>query len=489
MQEPNDIDAYSRDRYKARRESYMTTRPASKYDDVVSDDSSNIRADARQRHESASRRYDEPYDTKSYEQQENAIDHYDRSRYSSYDASSASYSISNGNVAALQHRGSKKPVIITILVIFALLVLAWALFFPKTFEVTVNGQKTTVWFWNTLQTLVDDGYASPQPGDLIAVDGSVAEFGGGDTLHAVINGEETSDPNTFLSKDAVITISDGNDVEEEYTETYEAIPFEQNTDPVTLSSYYDGAVHVVSGGVEGKMAVRTGNVSGRTMSYVVEQPVNAGFSAYSPAVGEDKVIALTFDDGPWPNSTKEILSILKQNGAHATFFVIGEQCQDNAEVLKQIVADGNQIATHSYDHASGKGNGVDLTLMPADEQIKEIEDGFSAIESVTGTQVSRVMRAPGGNYYGDLVDTLKPYVTAEIGWDVDTLDWTRPGVDTIVDKLLTVEPGQIVLMHDGGGDRSQTVAALRKALPILKSRGYSFVTIDELLAYGMPQFE
>ena len=94
------------------------------------------------------------------------------------------------------------------------------------------------------------------------------------------------------------------------------------------------------------------------------------------------------------------------------------------------------------------------------------------------------MRAPGGNFHDSIIDTLWPYVDAEIGWDVDTHDWSRPGVDSIVESLLSVEPGQVVLMHDGGGDRSQTVEALRQALPILAERGYRFVTISELLSSG-----
>lgn len=102
-----------------------------------------------------------------------------------------------------------------------------------------------------------------------------------------------------------------------------------------------------------------------------------------------------------------------------------------------------------------------------------------------GYQVSHVMRAPGGNYYGPMVETLASHVTAEFAGDVDTLDWSRPGVDAIVQRILSVQPGQIVLMHDGGGDRSQTVEALRIALPQLKEQGYRFVTVDEMLEYGV----
>ena len=98
--------------------------------------------------------------------------------------------------------------------------------------------------------------------------------------------------------------------------------------------------------------------------------------------------------------------------------------------------------------------------------------------------MTHVLRAPGGNYYGPLVDNLKDLVDAEVGWDVDTEDWSRPGAGAIESALLSAKPGDVVLMHDGGGDRSQTVEALRSALPKLAVQGYKFVTVDELMAYG-----
>ena len=95
-----------------------------------------------------------------------------------------------------------------------------------------------------------------------------------------------------------------------------------------------------------------------------------------------------------------------------------------------------------------------------------------------------MMRAPGGNFHDEIINTLWPYLDAEIGWDVDTEDWARPGADAIAARILSVEPGQVILMHDGGGDRSQTVEALRQALPELTARGFKCVTISELLSYN-----
>ena len=90
-------------------------------------------------------------------------------------------------------------------------------------------------------------------------------------------------------------------------------------------------------------------------------------------------------------------------------------------------------------------------------------------------------RAPGGNFNDSVANDLRSMVQGEIGWNIDTEDWRRPGVDTIASRIKSAGPGEVILMHDGGGDRSQTVAALREALPYLKSQGYKFVTISELI--------
>ena len=98
-----------------------------------------------------------------------------------------------------------------------------------------------------------------------------------------------------------------------------------------------------------------------------------------------------------------------------------------------------------------------------------------------------MFRTPGGNYDEDVMKNIAPLISAEIGWDIDTEDWQRPGADAIASQIESAWPGAIILMHDGGGDREQTVAALKQALPKLKEQGYSFVTMDELLKYEMEE--
>ena len=152
--------------------------------------------------------------------------------------------------------------------------------------------------------------------------------------------------------------------------------------------------------------------------------------------------------------------------------------------IQRMAAEGHQIGTHSYDHAAtGGGNGVDMTRQSPEKQIEEVQMGQQAIADATGSEASKVFRSPGGNFHDEIIWNLQPYITSEIGWNVDTEDWRRPGADAIAERLLSVKPGDVVLMHDGGGDRSQTIEALKVALPQLRAEGYKFVTIDQLLAY------
>lgn len=356
---------------------------------------------------------------------------------------------------------------------------------PPMYNVTINGTQRLVKNGMTIQEAIDEGYASPTAGNLLAIDGSVITEGGGNAFEATINDETVTDASAALPRDATVQIQNGTDITEEYTETTQTIAHgTSGVDYSSPSSYYNGSIHIYSNGEDGEEVVKTGTQSGISLTEVAKQPKDAGYSSYKVDTGMDKVIALTFDDGPWGETTEQILDILAENDAKATFFEIGNQCAEYASTVKRIIAEGHQIGTHSYDHASGTGQGVNLTFMSASEQRSEIENGFSAIEAAAGTTVSRVMRAPGGNYYGDIITNLSDLVTAEIGWDLDTEDWRKPGADAIAQVIKSATSGDVVLMHDGGGDRSQTVEALKIALPQLKSEGYSFVTIDELLAYG-----
>ena len=352
-------------------------------------------------------------------------------------------------------------------------------------SVTVNGTKTTVWRGATVEKLLDKDIAHPNPGDLLAVDGSMLKEGGGDVCAATINGEKAS-IDTKLPRGAQVQIFDGEDVTEDYTTTEETIKAGTSDDSRDFDAYWSGSIHLLSDGTDGVRTTRTGKVSGKSVSEDTVPAIDAGYTIYTANPGDDKVICLTFDDGPWPETTSQILDILEQNNAKATFFTIGAQISEEPEQVKRANDLGCLVCTHTWDHAAGSGEGVNLTYMSSQEQIDEVQRGYNAIKEVTGEEPPKIMRAPGGNFFGSIIDTLWPYVDAEIGWDVDTEDWRQPGSDAIAEMILSVQPGQIILMHDGGGDRSQTVEALREALPQLIEQGYKCITVEEMLAYGVP---
>ena len=355
---------------------------------------------------------------------------------------------------------------------------------PRDVTVSINGIDKQVTIGTTIEKLIHDGYAYPKPGDLIAVDGTVAKTNCGSRFDAKIDGKKAEGDSAITADTKTVSIKDGSDIDEPYTERTEPISPDASAQPEpTANAYYTAPIHIYRFPSDGEKIVKTGKVSGKTVETVTKQPVSEGVDAVHADTNGEKVVALTFDDGPWPGSTSQILDILKENDAHATFFQIGKQVPALADIEKRIVEEGNQVATHTYDHAAGSGQGVNLTYMTKDEQRTEVTKGFDAIESTLGKKIHHVMRAPGGNYYGSLPKNLSDIVDVEVGWSIDTEDWRRLGSSVIEQRILKAKPGSVILMHDGGGNRSQTIEALRNALPKLKAQGYKFVTIDELLKY------
>ncbi|EDZ95625.1 MAG: polysaccharide deacetylase family protein [Limnospira sp. PMC 1291.21] len=187
---------------------------------------------------------------------------------------------------------------------------------------------------------------------------------------------------------------------------------------------------------------------------------------------ERKVIALTFDDGPWPRTTEQVLDILRKNNIKATFFLIGAALNNNKEIAKKVADEGHALANHTWNHRYHQVSQA--------EAAKEINSTGDLIEEVTGTKTA-LFRPPGGVMTNGLVQYVHSQNQANIMWSVDSADW-RSGTDAIARNVLTqAQPGGIVLMHDGGGNRAPTVAALPRIIAELKRQGYEFVTIPELL--------
>lgn len=347
----------------------------------------------------------------------------------------------------------------------------------KPVEVTLNGDQVTIsGAERSVGGLLDNNVVLVTPGNYVAVDGSTIRQGEGTRCTAKVNGNDTDDMGMHLNGGDKIEISNGTDITEPYTDS------EPQTLPHKTELKGVGAVHLYSNNAQdGEQVTRTGKESGITATVTTKEPIDNIVQYYNVNSNGDKVIALTFDDGPWDKQTDEILDILEQNDAKATFFTVGQCISGHEKELQRAASMGCEIGTHTWDHAEGSGEGVSLIKMSTDERKQEVQKGLEAIKNATGQEASTIFRCPGGNFDTSVATDLEGIVTAEIGWNVDTTDWKKPGADVIAQRIQSAGPGNIILMHDGGGDRSQTIEGLRQALPKLKEQGYSFITVQELL--------
>ncbi|BAY76133.1 polysaccharide deacetylase [Nostoc linckia NIES-25] len=187
----------------------------------------------------------------------------------------------------------------------------------------------------------------------------------------------------------------------------------------------------------------------------------------------EKVIALTFDDGPWPESTKQVLDILKTNNIKGTFFVVGQNLKNYPELGKEIVAQGHIIANHTWHHWYHFFNQQAAAF--------EIDRTTDLIYQVTGVKTT-LFRPPGGMMHNGLVGYAKGQKYTVVMWSADSTDYKQPPVPKLINNVLKdSRPGGIVLMHDGGGNRSRTVQALPEIISNFRKQGYRFVTVPELL--------
>ena len=188
---------------------------------------------------------------------------------------------------------------------------------------------------------------------------------------------------------------------------------------------------------------------------------------------ENKVIALTFDDGPWPKHTAQILDILKKNQVKGTFFVVGRMLKNYPDLGKRIVNEGHTIANHTWNHWYHYFNKQAAAL--------EIDRTSNLIYNTTGVKTT-LFRPPGGKLHNGLAAYAKSKNYTVVMWSADSIDYRLPPPSTLVNRVMRQStPGGIVLMHDGGGNRSSTVAALPMMIENYRKKGYRFVTVPELL--------
>jgi peptidoglycan/xylan/chitin deacetylase (PgdA/CDA1 family) len=185
-------------------------------------------------------------------------------------------------------------------------------------------------------------------------------------------------------------------------------------------------------------------------------------------------VALTFDDGPNAIYTPQILHILEQYGVKVTFFCIGKQVPANARVLQQAHNDGDVIANHSWSHPK-------LIQLSGASIQAQLHMTSIAIHNAIGVY-PLLFRPPYGAYDNFVQGLVAQSGLTSVMWNVDTRDWTRPGVNGIINTALAeVRNGSIILMHDGGGNRSETVEALPTIIRMLQQQGFKLVTVIQLI--------
>ena len=218
---------------------------------------------------------------------------------------------------------------------------------------------------------------------------------------------------------------------------------------------------------------RTGSYDGRVYDVKVSGCVATGPAQVSrgPKV---KRVALTYDDGP-AVLTPSFMARLKSLGVPATFFMIGQQVGGRAALVRQMLADGHMVANHSWSHPNMSGGGPAASA--------QLSKANAAIRKATGFTPC-LFRPPYGGTGADLVRRTRAQGMTSILWSVDPLDWRSPGTGSIVSRVVSgTGPGAIILSHDGGGPRGQTLSALPGIVKALKRKGYEFVTVNELLGY------
>ncbi|MFI9017793.1 polysaccharide deacetylase family protein [Streptomyces griseus] len=220
-----------------------------------------------------------------------------------------------------------------------------------------------------------------------------------------------------------------------------------------------------------------GNVRGRSSPYRLEPmtadhpprfgparpPVRVRPIEHLPEIGHS--IVLSFDDGPDPLHTPDILAVLREHRVRAMFFVCGEMADSNPDLLREMADDGHVVGNHSWSHPL-----IPKLSRPA------IRDELGRTSEVVDRALGSPplwYRAPYGAWNRNSFEIGAELGMEPMAWTVDTLDWKTPGTGTIVRRVLDgAAPGVVVLSHDAGGDRSQSVAALRRYLPRLLDSGY-----------------
>lgn len=333
--------------------------------------------------------------------------------------------------------------------------------------VTVDGAEIEVGAETTVKSLRDGDVFKAAAGDLIGIRGGIVRPSGGARVRVLRNGAPAEDWQRLYRGDVLVSRAGENRVESiEVTEV--PIPFG------TTVKGKGPVADVTREGVAGVRRVTRGAVSlVEIASEVVSEPRDELLVRRSPKPGA-KLVALTFDDGPWPEWTEAVLDVLAERDVRATFFVLGRQVKRHPGLTERIAEDGHLLGSHSLSHKR-------YSELKASQIRRETTGSWQAIRDASGVSTEWI-RPPYGSMDAKAWRELRRLKAQVVMWDVDPKDWQRPGSAKIASRVVRhVKPGSIVLLHDGGGNRKQTLRALPRIIKRLRAKGYMFVTVEELV--------
>lgn len=352
----------------------------------------------------------------------------------------------------------------------ALLVLVEILLYNLYFytPVSVNGQSMLLPRGTALREIPKR--ANVKSGDLVSVSGRIIKKANGRFPTFLLNGH-VADATMVVGIGDAVVVRRGADVTEPVVGVVTEIKAEER---------FEGSGPFVVPIVAGRPGLRRtlkGKLSGETAgTKVIRQPVASLYRRQR--VRPNKVVALTFDDGPSLGATPRVLKILKRYRVKATFFVLGVAARRYRGLVTRAAKEGHLIGNHTVSHP-------DMRRLNGRQILSEVRQTTHAIRQATGEPTSW-FRPPYGAVNARLVTVLKKSRYRIVMWTVDTNDWRRPPARIIMRRAVTgARSGGIILMHDGGGAanphiRDNTVRALPKIIEGLRKRGYTFVTVDQL---------
>lgn len=367
-----------------------------------------------------------------------------------------------------QERGhGPLEVLAVLLVITSLLVLGFPAFTMMT--VRIDGHDRRVRIGITVAEAAAAGLLHGHEGDVLSArTGRMVSHRTGMPPVVRVNGRVVKLGRVLEAGDIVRSEDGASTVEETMTvrETI-GIPTEVSGKGALLRLRKAGSV--------GLQEVVIGRISRDVVSRkVLEEPVPMELERYSPPPKRQrKLVALTFDDGPWPTSTRLILDKLRDYKVPATFFVVGRNARREAWLLRRMRDEGHLIANHSTNHP-------DLGASTYAVVRSELGTTQRIVRKETGVTPTW-FRPPGGHVSQTVYEASGHEHLKLVMWTVDPQDWRKPDYRNIAWwTVRATKPGSVILLHDGGGDRSRTVQALPHIIRALRAQGYEFVTLDGL---------